>query len=88
MDRSSSSGKYGVLVTNQTLYWRDSITNAGERIALKDIVTIEPIPQSIIFPLGDGGLRINNKIHIYNKALKKNLELISKMVMELVGLQD
>jgi len=88
MDRSSSSGKYGVLVTNQTLYWRDSVTNAGERIALKDIVTIEPIPQSILFPLGDGGLRVNNKINIYNKALKKNLELISKMVMELVGLQD
>ena len=87
IDRNHHSGKYGVLITNQTIYWRDSVTNAGKRIALKDIVTIEPIPPSILFPLGDGGLRINNKINIYNKAFKKNLEFISKMVMELVGLQ-
>jgi len=88
MDRNALGGKYGVLVTNQTLYWRDSITNAGERMALKDIFTIEPIPRSVLFPLGDVGLRVNNKTNIYNKATNKNLGLISNMILELARLQD
>jgi hypothetical protein len=57
-------------------------------MALKDIFTIEPIPRSVLSPLGDAGLRVNNKTNIYNKATNKNLGLISNMILELARLQD
>jgi hypothetical protein len=77
--RNLNSGKYGLLITNQTLYWRDSALSSGKSLALKSIITIEPIPLL-------GGLRINDKTKLYIETHTSNLKMIAAMVQELARL--
>lgn len=74
--RSTNSGKFGLLVTDKTLYWRDSILNSGRSIEIKAINTIEPIP--IL-----GGLKINNNIKFYPETSVSNLKIIAAMIQDL-----
>lgn len=75
---------HGILITNLSLYWKDNVFGSGKSVALKTIITIEPIP---LITIGNPGLRINSKINVYRSDVsRKNLKLISSMVQELARL--
>ena len=79
------SGKFGLLVTNQTLYWKDTIFGSGNSISLNNIVTID-VPSYIS---GDyKRLKINHSKHTIclDHISRQNLKMISSMVLELARL--
>ena len=78
------SGRFGFLITNYALYWRDSMLFSGSSIALKSISTISEIP---FYSLKYEGVRINKKRDVnLERISRENRKLLVSMIKELAEL--